>query len=211
MITAGEPQRGLELGLTAEEIAFIVAFLARWQPVYALYIDENAGRTKLVVEQTHLLIADFMEYDQDQMILNRIASSKKASIEELEICNIHNTLLKKKRSAKVTSSIDTKVIPVITSIGDGVLKVKCGNSENTSIKVIETATNIEYCYQIGGETPATVNPSVMTMGVSSKAHFEFTIAPEYSGEKIYIYFRWVNYHYPEYNGPWGKVQVALVL
>ena len=49
--------------------------------------------------------------------------------------------------------IETKLFPVINSIGKGIFKVRCGNDKNNSIMIIGEATAVEYCYLVGGEMP----------------------------------------------------------
>ena len=211
MITAGtETQRGVVLGLLAEEITAMQAYYDSWKLTFPLYTDKANSRTKNVVEKVHQTIQDFCSYDMSHSILTRIGSSPVVTLEELELCNIHTTILRKSSSPKVNSVISTQVVPELRSLGVGQFQVICNNTQNSSTAIIPEATAVEYCYQIGGEAPSEADVSTMFVGLSTRARFKLDVPQQYAGEKIYLYFRWINSRYPEYNAVWGIASTAII-
>ena len=190
------------LGITEEELKFILAILASWTLLYKLYGDKKNSRTTAVIDQLHDKIEQFVNYDQEHHLLDRIASSPNATIVDMETFNIRNGALQ--RSARTTTAkpITEAVSAILETVGGGMIAVKCYNTESARPSIFSDSDCVQFAYIVGNTPPASVLASGLTQGLSSKASFTISTGADNGGKNLYIFFRWYNSRHPELAGPW---------
>lgn len=190
------------LGITEEELKFILALLASWTSLYKLYGDKKNSRTTAVIDQLHDNVDQFVDYDKEHHLLDRIASSPNATIIDMETFNIRNGALQRSARSTTSKPITDAVSAILDAVGGGMVSVKCYNTESSRPSIFSDSDCIQFAYAVGSTPPTSVLASGLTQGLSSKASFTISTGADNGGKNLYIFFRWYNSRHPELAGPW---------
>ena len=190
------------LGITEEELKFILAILASWTLLYKLYGDKKNTRTTAVIDQLHNIVNRFLEYDRARHLLDRTASSPNTTIVDMETFNIRSGALRRKARSIISKSITEAVSAVVEAVGGGMVAVKCYSTESARPSIFSGGDCVQFAYTVGGTPPASVLASGLTQGFSSRASFSFSTGADNGGKSLYILFRWYNTKHPDLAGPW---------
>jgi len=196
--------------LDSEQQAW-TALNTAWEPLFPLYEAKRTSRTILVTDELHEIIDQLRAYDKEHHILDRIAASPNVTVTDLSVFNIKSGTLAKKGRSKPSSPIEALVVPEISQLGGGELKIKCHNNEDQRVAVVDGASCVEYRFLVGDEAPASVNDPLLQQSASTRASFALRLGAENSGKRAYLYFRWCNASYPELAGPWSGMTEVLIV
>ncbi|PTN09795.1 hypothetical protein C8N47_10389 [Mangrovibacterium marinum] len=211
-LQAGSPETNASrLSIQEEEVTTLNGYYAEWSPLYLLYSDKKNSRTTAVTEQLHLIIEKTVDYDHQQHLLDRIASSPNVTVTDLDTFNIKGSLLAKTKRTKPSKAITELVLPDISQRGGGELAIKCRNSEGGRAAILKEANCVEYRYRVDEQAPTSVNNEGLNTGISTKASFTLSLGAENSAKYAYLYFRWYNTKYPNLAGPWSSLHSVLIL
>lgn len=209
---AGTPTTNADrLSIQAEEVTMLDGFLAEWSPLYLLYRDKKNSRTTAVTEQLHLVIKKTVDYDHQQHLLDRIASSPNVTVTDLDTFHIKGSLLAKNTRSKPSKPITELVLPDIDQLGGGEISIRCRTIDGGRAAILKGANCVEYRYRVDEQPPISVNDEGMKSGISTKASFKLSLGAENSAKYVYLYFRWYNTKYPNLAGPWSSLQTSLIL
>ncbi len=202
-LLAGTPANWIRFVWLQTELDQWTAFNTAWLPLIAKYNDKKNSRTSAVTDGLHQIITDCIKLDQENHLLNRIASLAPSSntTKDLATFNI------KPGSAATHShtAIEAAVVAGMQSIGGGDVKIKCRTLTAKRAGIAAGADSVQYLYQIGGTAPANAETAGLTKDHSSKAAFTLHTGAASSGKTLYIFFRWYNTKHPELAGPWTGV------
>jgi len=106
----------VRLGITEEELKFLLTLLVSWTSLYELYGDKKNSRTTAVIAQLHNIVNQFLEYDKGHHLLDRIASSPNATIVDMEIFNIRNGALRRSARSIVSKPITEAVSAILEAV-----------------------------------------------------------------------------------------------
>ena len=192
----------VRLGITVEELKFLLALLVSWTSLYELYGDKKNSRTTAVIAQLHNIVNQFLEYDKGHHLLDRIASSPNATIVDMEIFNIRNGALRRSARSIVSKPITEAVSAILEAVGGGMAAVKCYSTESARPSIFSGGDCVQFAYAVGSTPPASVLTSGLTQGLSSRASFSISTGADNGGKNLHIFFRWYNTKHPELAGPW---------
>lgn len=211
-LTEGTPEtNAVRLGIQDSDLQVLVALRDRWNPLFALYENKRSSRTLLVTDQLHAIIADWKAYDKEHHLLDRIAASPNVTVTDLSTFNIKSGPLAKPNHSRPTKPITTLVLPEIKQLGGGTLELKCANSDDNRIAIIEDASQVEVRYQVGPTAPTSASDPMLRQTASTHARFSLDLGAENSGKTAYLYFRWINSKYPALAGPWSNLSSVFIL
>lgn len=209
---AGTPTtNGVRLGILPPEQTQWVAINTAYAPLLLKYLDKKNSRTSNVRDQMLLLRQKLIDLDKMVRFLDRIAASPVVTQVDLDVFNIKNKALKSTARMNVSSNILESVSPVLSSVGGGMFAVKCLTPNSKRAAIIDGADSVQYCYSVGATPPESPVVDGLKQGVSSKASFTLSVGAEYSGQNLYVFFRWNNIKRPEMAGPWSSVHTVLVV
>ncbi len=201
----------VRLGILPEELTELTSYATAWAPLYTKYSDKKNSRTTAVKDQLLELISNVIGFDQDNHILDRIASSPNVTIVDMETFNIKKGSLQKTTKSFSSTPISEPVTVTIQPLGGGSLTVKCYSSTGQRAAIYDGADSVQYLYQIGDTAPASAEASGLTKELTTKASFTLALGSGSSAKNLYIYFRWYNTKHPELAGPWSSLQTTLIL
>jgi len=211
-LQAGTPvTNASRLAIQEEEVTTLTSYYSEWSPLYLLYTDKKNSRTTAVTEQLHLIINKTVDYDHQQHLLDRIASSPNVTVTDLDTFNIKGSLLAKTTRTKPGKAISELVLSEINQLGGGELAIRCRTAEGGRAAILQGADCVEFRYRVDEQAPASVNDEGLKSGISTKASFTISLGAENSGKYAYLYFRWYNTKYPNLGGPWSSLNTALIL
>ena len=211
-LQAGNPvTNASRLAIQEEEVTTLTGYYSEWSPLFLLYADKKNSRTTAVTEQLHLIINKTVDYDHQQHLLDRIASSPNVTVTDLDTFNIKGSLLAKTTRSKPSKAISELVLPDISQLGGGELTIKCRAGESNRAAILKSADCVEFRYRVDEQAPTSVKDEGLASSVSTKAIFTLSLGAENSGKVAYLYFRWYNTKYPNLAGPWSSLHTALIL
>lgn len=211
-LVEGTPTNAERLGLSTEMVDQWSSFKDRFEPYFIKYEDKLNQRTTSVINNMKKIILDCRKFDQDSHMLNLIANSNAATLDDFEVFRIKKgQVLSEENSTIPQTPIAASVQAVITPRGGGDMYIQCGNNVNTRTAIVEKATVVEYRYCIGPEVPECINSKMLEFGYSTKASFTLHVGAENSGQSLFIYFRWNNTKHPDLAGPWCQLQKHFIL
>ena len=211
-LAAGTPTtNGTRLNWQTTDTTQWTAINTTWQTSYVKFLDEDNARTKAVSRSLKSLIKKCVKLDVDNHLLDRIASSASVTPLDLQTFNINSGEMQKASRSVMQVTISTIVEITIKQISGGAMALKCGNSDDTRIHIIDGATCVQYAYVIGDIAPLSVTDKGLEYGMSTRASFTLKLNPSSIGKKLFIYFRWNNIKHPEYAGPWNNLTTVIIL
>jgi hypothetical protein len=209
---AGTPvTNGERVGLLPDETKQWKAFTDEWTPLFALYADITNGRTRGVRNNMMKIIDDVIKFDQTNHILDRIAASPNATLNDWGIFNINGGVLPKMTRSVPTTAIKEAVTVAFQALGGATVNVKCYSISGQRASILDGADCIQYLFQVGNTPPTGPNEDVLKLGISTKASFLITFNSDAPGKYLYMYFRWYNAKHPELAGPWSGLQSTMIL
>lgn len=199
------------LGITEEELADLLGFLANWQPLFVNYEDKENGRTLSVIASLKEIFYHVNDYNSTHNLLDRIASSTLATVADYSTFRIKkNSSAKKTTRTFNTTVIEASVTPAFVLVGTGVIKVKCKNNVNKGQHLVPGSDCVQYMYQIDGKAPAGADAEGLSMGISTKASITLSFNSNDSNKLLYIFFRWYHTRYPTLAGPWTNLHTMSI-
>jgi len=199
------------LGLTEAEAARWAELYKEWKSLYLLYSDKTNSRTISVKNNLLLIIDKVVMFDRTNHILDRIASSGRATIEDAGVFRIKKGITAKKNHSKPQVSISEPVFAAFRQLGGGMMQVRCHSSSSNRASIYGNADCVQFLYCVGDTPPTSAGDAGLSKDLSSKAIFVLPTGAESSGKYLYIYFRWYNTRHPLLAGPWSGLQRALIL
>jgi hypothetical protein len=211
-LLAGTPDpRWKQLGILETEMTQWSAFKAEYAELYIQYSDGTNTRTKAIRDKLQNALNNVIGYDQKNHILDRIAASPNATIDDLKIFNIKKGPLQKLvRTTKVTSIIENVTV-TLQPLGGGMISVKCYSVTGQRSHIIPPADSVQFAYIISDKAPASVMDPGMIFGLSSRASFNVNLGAEQARNNLFIFFRWFNTRHPEQAGPWSALQNTVII
>jgi len=211
-LESGTPvTNGERLGLSESEVTEWLAFKDEWIPICLKYNDKTNSRTQSVINNLYAIIDRTISFDQDNHILDRIAASSKATIDDFGIFNINGGVLPKTTRSLPTSRISEPVTVTFQLLGGGDILIKCYSLSGKRASIYEGADCVQFLYQTGSTPPASADEDTLKLGLSTKGLFTLPLGPGSSGKNLYIYFRWFNTKHPELAGSWSALQITMIV
>jgi hypothetical protein len=156
------------------------------------------------------IIKKAVKLDQDNHILDRIASSPAAIIVDFETFNIKKGQLQKSTRSLAVTAITDVVTATVQPLGVASFSVKCRSNFGTRASIYPGADSVQYVYQIGDTPPASYDAVGLTKEISTRASFKLNLGGDASGKTLYIFFRWYNTKHPELAAPWSIMQTMII-
>lgn len=211
-LLAGEPTTNAErLGILPTEMTQWTSFATDWSPLYSRYSDKKNSRTSAVIDEMRLINEDCIAFDQDNRILDRIASSPNVTVSDLSLFNIKRGLMQKSTRSVSTTPISEPVMAAMQPIGGGSFAIKCRSASGSRASIIAGADCVQFVYSVGDTPPTSAESTGLSKDISSKASFTLALGAANSAKYLYIYFRWYNTKHPELAGTWSAMQTSLIL
>lgn len=211
-LAAGAPtNNGVRLGILPAEQTQWIAINTSYAALLVKYLDKRNSRTTGITSQLHLQRRKLIDLDRTVRFLDRIAASPVVTQADLDVFNIKNKALKTTARINVNTPILENVSPLVNAVGGGMFQVKCLTPNSKRAAIISGADSVQYCYMVGGTPPESAVMDGLKQGISSRAAFSMAVGAEYSGQNMYVFFRWFNIKRPEMAGPWSTMQSMLVV
>ncbi len=208
----GTPKTHAErLGVLPTEVTTFTGFITEWSPLYGKYSEKKKFRTTSIINQLYLIIDNVVTFDQTNRILDRIAASPNATVDDLVTFNIKKGLLQKSPASAGSSPISEQVTVTFQSLGGGMMNVKCYSMTGQRAGIPDDADSVQYLFQVGGQAPESADAPGMIKELSPKAVFTLSLGSGSALKNLYIFFRWYDTRHPELAGPWSGLQIAGIL
>ncbi len=211
-LTAGSPNNGTRLGLSAAEITKAQSFLTLWYTgnpaspgAYELHGNPNT-KTKGTREQVVKIMKDFTVFISP--LLTRMSASASVTRNDLLVLNIAppNASRTRRREA-----ISEQVYFTTQPLGGGDVRFSCRTNHDTKrASKAEGADSIQVAFKAGEPAPLTASDSSMKHENFTRSVFTIRAGQTVVGQKLYVFARWYNTKHPELAGPWSPLaQVTL--
>lgn len=193
------------LGLLQADADQWHAMRGHWDnDLYAKY-NNPATKTKTV----NALVAEYLDTFRHfaQPLLGRMAANPIATKTDEAVFNFKKG--RSKPSRRYTPITD-KCVLYLKNLGGGMIRFGCRTMhENGPPALPPGADSIILAYKIGGEPPAHAEDGTKWEFIS-RARGIRNLGVENRGQRIYLFARWYNKHYPHFAGPWSTMVMEWV-
>lgn len=183
--------------------------------IYPKIIDPTTNTSPQKAKATKH-IEDFIKYDHQHHLLDKIVICGKANADDAALFNVD---LERDEPTHLSSKIETKPWASVDRSGPATFDIMCRSAADSSRASIDReagASSVQYAYAILDHYPQeneVLNPDdtkKFIKDISEKAHFPLDVGAENRRQYLVIYFRWYNKTYPQFAGDWTEMVVVII-
>jgi hypothetical protein len=176
--------------------------------------SDKMTKTKPVNEKVKKFMKDFVEWIQEEKLIEKIRAAVVSGIDEETIFNI---VLDRAEPTKKTEPIGIECFLQLKAKGRGLIgcEARADKDETRpSIPREDGADSVQYAWIVFSTKEETaksdLTPGAMTKDISTKAAFTFDAGFANQGKWLVMYARWYNTKHPGLAGEWSVMQTVAI-